>query len=401
MPLSEKDFMDYKKESISLHKQHKGKLEIRSKVPILDKKDLSLAYTPGVAGVCEEIVKDKEKLYTHTIKGNTVAVITDGSAVLGLGNIGSAAGLPVMEGKAILFKEFAGIDAFPICLASQDVRLTIATVKNIAISFGGINLEDIKAPECFVIEEALQDLGIPVMHDDQHGTAVVVLAGLINALKLKKKNLSEVRIVINGAGAAGIAIAKLLLAYGAKGAYMTLCDTKGIIHFGREDFSDNPQKAEIAMKTNTSRKKGDLAEALKGTDIFIGVSKKDLVSKEMIQSMAKHPFIFAMANPDPEILPADAKEAGAYIVATGRSDYPNQVNNALAFPGIFRGALDARATRITEKMKIAAAEAIASVLEKPTPNEIIPSPFNNEVVPKVAMAVQKAWEEESHTHPPL
>lgn len=387
--------MDYKKESLKLHEEKKGKLEVISKVPLTKREDLSVAYTPGVAAVCELIAADKEKAYTHTIKQNTVAVVTDGSAVLGLGNIGSLAGLPVMEGKAILFKEFANIDAFPICLSSQDSRATIATVKNIAPGFGGINLEDIKAPECFVIEEALQDIGIPVMHDDQHGTAVVVLAGLINALKLKKKDISEVRIVINGAGAAGIAITKLLLSYGAKGAYVTLCDTKGIIYFGREDFSDNPYKGEMAMKINTSRKKGDLAEALKGADVFIGVSKKDLVTKEMVQNMAKHPILFAMANPDPEILPTDAKEGGAYIIATGRSDFPNQVNNALAFPGIFRGALDARATRITEKMKVAAAEAIASILEKPTPQEIIPSPLNKDVVPKVAAAVYTAWKEES------
>ncbi|HIH59481.1 MAG TPA: NAD-dependent malic enzyme [Nanoarchaeota archaeon] len=386
--------MDYKKESISLHKQHRGKLAIQSKFPLLDKKDLSLAYTPGVAGVCEAIVEDTEKLYTHTMKGNSVAVITDGSAVLGLGNIGSAAGLPVMEGKAILFKEFADIDAFPICLASQDVRLTIATIKNIAPAFGGINLEDIKAPECFVIEEALQDLGIPVMHDDQHGTAVVVLAGMINALKVKKKDIADVKIVVNGAGAAGIAITKLLLSYGAKGLHFTVCDSKGIIYFGREDFSSTPEKQDISQKTNLSRKKGNLEDALRGADVFIGVSKKDLVTKAMVQSMAKHPILFAMANPDPEILPTDAKEAGAFIVATGRSDFPNQVNNALAFPGIFRGALDVRATKITEKMKLAAAEAIASMIEHPTPGEIIPSPLLREVVVRVSEAVQKAWKEE-------
>ncbi len=386
--------MDYKKESVSLHKQHKGKLEVRSKVPLIDRKDLSLAYTPGVAGVCEAIVEDKEKLYTHTIKGNTVAVITDGSSVLGLGNIGSAAGLPVMEGKVILFKEFAGIDAFPICLASQDVRLTIATIKNISPTFGGINLEDIKAPECFIIEEALQDLGIPVMHDDQHGTAVVVLAGMINALKIKKKDFSEVKIVVNGAGAAGIAITKLLLSYGAKGLHFTLCDSKGMIYFGREDFSSSPEKQELSQKTNLARKKGTLEDALRGADVFIGVSKKDLVTKEMVESMAKNPIIFAMANPDPEILPKDAKDAGAFIVATGRSDFPNQVNNVLAFPGIFRGALDIRATRITEKMKIAAAEAIASILDHPTPGEIIPNPLNKDVALRVAEAVQQAWKEE-------
>ncbi|MSR85964.1 NAD-dependent malic enzyme [Candidatus Woesearchaeota archaeon] len=386
--------MDYKIESLRIHEVQRGKLAIVSKVPLTNKEELSVAYTPGVAAVCEAIAQDKEKVYTHTIKANTVAVISDGSAVLGLGNIGAFAALPVMEGKAILFKEFANIDAFPICLVSQDPRLTILTVKNIAPGFGGINLEDIKAPECFIIEEALQDIGIPVMHDDQHGTAIVVLAALINALKVKKKNISETRIVINGAGSAGIAVTKLLLSYGGNGTYITVCDTKGMIYFGREDFSNNPQKGEMSMKTNTSRKKGDLAEALKGADIFIGVSKKDLVTKEMVQSMAKHPVIIAMANPDPEILPADAKEAGAYIIATGRSDFPNQVNNALAFPGIFRGALDVRATRITEKMKVAAAEAIASLVEKPTPQEIIPSLLNKDVAPKVAGAVMRAWEEE-------
>ncbi|MDP3728418.1 MAG: NADP-dependent malic enzyme [bacterium] len=386
--------MDYKKESVSLHKHYQGKLAITSKVPLFDKKDLSLAYTPGVAGVCEAILEDKEKLYTHTIKGNCVAVITDGSAVLGLGNIGSAAGLPVMEGKAILFKEFAGIDAFPICLASQDVRLTIATIKNIAPVFGGINLEDIKAPECFVIENALQDIGIPVMHDDQHGTAVVVLAGMINALKVKKRDISEVKFVVNGAGAAGVAITRLLLSYGAKGLHFIICDSKGMIYFGREDFSHAPEKQELSQKTNLARKKGNLEDALRGADVFIGVSKKDLVTKIMVKSMAKDPIIFAMANPDPEILPKDAKDAGALIVATGRSDFPNQVNNVLVFPGIFRGALDVRATKITENMKIAAAEAIAAMIPEPKAEEIIPSPLNKDVALKVSEAVQKAWKEE-------
>ena len=389
--------MDYKKDSLMLHENRRGKLELKAKVALATRDDLSLAYTPGVATVCEAIAQDSEKAFTHTIKANTVAVISDGSAVLGLGNIGGLAGLPVMEGKAILFKEFANIDAFPICLAFQDVQKTIFTIKNIAPTFGGINLEDIKAPECFLIEEALQELGIPVMHDDQHGTAVVVLAAVMNALKIKKKEISDVRIVINGAGAAGIAVAKLLLSYGAKGSYMTMCDTKGIIYFGREDFSDNPQKEDMSKKINTARKKGTLADAFVGAEIFIGVSKKDLVTKEMVKSMASKPVIIAMANPDPEILPTDAKEAGAYIIATGRSDFPNQVNNALAFPGIFRGALDARATRITEKMKVAAAEAIASCVEHPTPTEIIPSLLNRDVAPKVAAAVMRTWEEEKNT----
>jgi len=383
--------MDYKRESLLLHEKNRGKLAVHSKIPLASKEDLSLAYTPGVAAVCEAIASDPEKLYTHTLKANAVAVITDGSAVLGLGNIGAAAALPVMEGKAILFKELAGIDAFPICLASQDVQKNIETIRNIAPVFGGINLEDVKAPECFILEEALQDLGIPVMHDDQHGTAVVVLAALINALKVKKKNMSDVKVVINGAGAAGISITKLLLSSGLKGYHTLVCDSQGIIYFGREEFSGNPQKKELSKRTNTSRVQGSLADALQGADVFIGVSKKDLLTPAMVRSMAKEPIIFAMANPDPEILPKTAKDAGALIVATGRSDFPNQVNNALAFPGIFRGALDVRATKITPEMKIAAAEAIAALLPQPSIDELLPSVLSADVVPRVAEAVRNAW----------
>ncbi|MDP3918670.1 MAG: malic enzyme-like NAD(P)-binding protein [Nanoarchaeota archaeon] len=379
--------MDYKQESLILHEKNRGKLEIRSKVAINNKTDLSLAYTPGVAQPCMEIYKDPEMVYKYTPKGNMVAVISDGSAVLGLGNIGGLASIPVMEGKAILFKNFANIDAFPICLSSQDVEENIKTIRNIAPVFGGINLEDIKAPECFIIEERLQDLGIPVMHDDQHGTAVVVLAGFINALKVAGKNLEDVKIVVNGAGAAGMAITKLIMSYGAK--HVTMCDSKGIIYEGRESM--NIYKDAIAKVTNREMLKGSLDVAMKGADVFIGVSVKDVVSKDMVKSMADKSIIFAMSNPDPEIRPDDAKEAGAFIVATGRSDFPNQVNNVLAFPSIFRGALDVRAERITEEMKVAAARAIASCVENPSIENIIPSPFDKEVPAKVAKAVSEAW----------
>ncbi|MBI5392348.1 NAD-dependent malic enzyme [Candidatus Woesearchaeota archaeon] len=381
--------MDYYKESLKLHEQKKGKIAISLKVPLKTRDDLSLAYTPGVAEPCREIAKNKENAYKYTFKGNTVAVISDGSAVLGLGNIGAEASLPVMEGKAALFREFADIDAFPICLASQEVQKTIETIKNISPVFGGINLEDFKAPECFAIETALQDLGIPVMHDDQHGTAVVVLAGLINALKVVNKKISNVKIVFSGAGAAGTAIFKLLLSYGARSENILICDTKGIIYLGREDIGDSVKK-ELAQLSNIKRKKGSLADALKEADIFIGVSKKDVVNEIMVKNMAKDAIIFAMANPDPEILPNIAKTAGAAVVATGRSDFPNQVNNALAFPGIFRGALDCRATRITEKMKIAAAEALAGMIKKPNAELIIPSVLDRKVVGVVADAVMDA-----------
>ncbi|MBS3081283.1 NADP-dependent malic enzyme, partial [Candidatus Pacearchaeota archaeon] len=346
--------MDYKKESLKLHEKLKGKLVISSKIPIKTREDLSLLYTPGVAEVSRKIFENKNEIYKYTIKGNSVAVITDGSSVLGLGNIGPEAALPVMEGKAILFKEFANIDAFPICISEQNTKKTIETIKNIAPVFGGINLEDIKAPECFEIENALQELGIPVMHDDQHGTAVVVLAGLLNSLKLANKKMEDVRIVINGAGAAGISITKLLIKYGFQD--IILLDSKGIINKKRNDL--NKYKEEIAGITNKENKEGNLINAIKNADIFIGVSKPNILKKEMIQLM-NLPIIFALANPDPEILPDEAKKAGAFIIATGRSDFPNQVNNVLAFPGIFRGALDIKARKITDEMKIAAALALS------------------------------------------
>ncbi|TKJ17796.1 NAD-dependent malic enzyme [Candidatus Woesearchaeota archaeon B3_Woes] len=380
--------MNIQEESLEIHERLKGKLEIKSKLPLKNKKDMSLAYTPGVAEPCRYIAKNKEDVYKYTFKGNSVAVISDGSAVLGLGNIGAEAALPVMEGKAILFKEFGNIDAFPICLESQDVQKNIETIRNIAPVFGGINLEDFKAPECFEIEAQLQNLGIPVMHDDQHGTAIVSLAGLINALKVVNKKIEEVKIVFSGAGAAGIAVAKMLLNYGATN--IILCDSKGILYEERGDL--NKHKEEIALLTNKEKIKGSLADAIKGSDVFIGVSVKGLVSKEMVSSMAKDSIVMAMANPDPEIMPDDAKEAGAKVIATGRSDFPNQVNNVLGFPGVFRGALDARAKRITEDMKLAAAKALASVIENPTPDEILPYATNKEIVPKVSKAVKEAWE---------
>jgi malate dehydrogenase (oxaloacetate-decarboxylating) len=380
--------MDYNQESLKLHERYKGKIEVKSKVKVENKNDLSLVYTPGVAQPCIEIYKNPELVYKYTPKGNTVAVISDGSSVLGLGNIGAKAAIPVMEGKAILFKEFANIDAFPICLESQDLEKNIRTIKNIAPVFGGINLEDFKAPECFELEKALQNIGIPVMHDDQHGTAVVVLAGIINSLKLAKKELKDVRVVFQGSGAAGIAICKLLLSSGLQKAIM--CDSNGIIYEERPDLVSNKYKQEIATLTNKEKIQGSLADAMKDADIFIGVSVKDLVSKKMIKSMNKNPIIFAMANPDPEIRPVLAKEAGAFIVATGRSDFPNQVNNVLAFPAIFRGALNVRATKITEEMKIAAAYAIANSIT-PKIDKILPSPLEKNLVPIVARAVSEAW----------
>ncbi len=378
--------MDYYKESLKLHAKFKGKLEIKSKVKLESKDDLSLAYTPGVAEPCRKIAEDKEKIYDYTMKGNSVAVISDGSAVLGLGNIGPDAALPVMEGKAILFKEFAGIDAFPICLKEQNIERTIETIKNISIVFGGINLEDFKAPECFEIEGRLQDLGIPVMLDDQHGTAVVVLAALINSLKLVDKKKGDVKIVISGAGAAGIAITKLLLSYGFKN--FILCDRNGIICEGDSDLDES--KKEISNITNRKKVRGSMGDALKNSDIFIGVSGPNLLSEKEVKTMNAKSIILALANPTPEIMPEEAKNAGAFIVATGRSDFPNQINNVLAFPGIFRGALDIKAKRITNKMKIAAAEALAGVV-KPSPEKILPSPLDKSIVPKIAEAVKKAW----------
>jgi len=369
---------------LELHEKHKGKIEVISKVSVKNKRDLSLAYTPGVAEVCKEIEKNPENIYKYTIKGNTIAVVTDGSAVLGLGNIGPEAALPVMEGKCILFKEFGGVDAFPICLATQEADQIVDIVKKIAPAFGGINLEDISAPRCFEIEERLRkDLKIPVFHDDQHGTAVVVLAGLINALKAVGKG-NKARIVISGAGAAGISIAKILLNYGFRD--IIVCDRHGIIHEGREG-NTNWAKGEISKITNKQRVTGSLADAMAGSDVFIGVSASGLVNKAMVGSMAENPVVFAMANPVPEIMPEDALEAGAKVVATGRSDYPNQINNVLAFPGIFKGALKAR-VQITEDMKLMAAEALAEMIE-PTPEKILPDVFEN-VADVIARAVMKA-----------
>ena len=373
--------MDTQQESLLLHEKQKGKLAIKLKMPLESKTDLSLAYTPGVAEPCRYIAKNKEDVYKYTFKGNTVAVISDGSAVLGLGNIGAEASLPVMEGKCALFKAFADIDAFPICTTTQDKDEIILIAKNIAPGFGGINLEDIKAPKCFEIEAKLQDLGIPVMHDDQHGTAVVCLAAIINALKVTKKD-KAVKVVINGAGAAGIAVSKMLKNYGITN--IILLDSKGIISTERTDI--NQYKQEFA-----TNEPGTLSSALKDADIFIGLSVKECVTKEMVQSMNTDPIIMAMANPDPEILPSLAKEAGAKVIATGRSDFPNQVNNVLGFPGIFKGALEAKATRITEPMKLATAEALASIIQNPTEDEILPYATNKDVVPIIAKAVQEAW----------
>ncbi|MBI2076416.1 MAG: NADP-dependent malic enzyme [Candidatus Aenigmarchaeota archaeon] len=385
--------VEIRKMPLEFHRQHAGKVAIASKVPLKDRSDLSKAYTPGVAEVSKEIFADKKKVYEYTMKANSVAVVTDGSAVLGLGNIGPEAALPVMEGKAILFKEFADIDAFPICLNTQDENKIIETVKNIAPAFGGINLEDISAPRCFYVEEQLQDLGIPVMHDDQHGTAIVVAAALMNAAKVLGKNIEELRVVINGAGAAGTAIAKILscLGYDRKVCNpvkeIIICDSAGIIHKGRTDM--NKYKAELGRITNRQNRTGTLADALEGADAFIGVSKGNLLKKEMIQNMAGNPIVFAMANPVPEIMPAEAAEAGAAIVGSGRSDFPNQINNSLGFPGVFRGALDAKATRINNEMKLAAAYALSGTI-KPTKDEILPSMFDKNVVKNVSAAVAKA-----------
>jgi len=383
------------KEALALHAKHHGKLEIRSKVPLKNKHDLSLAYTPGVAEVCREIAKDKYQAYKYTMKANTIAIVTDGSAVLGLGNIGGYAAIPVMEGKAILFKEFADIDAFPICFENYETDFT-DQVKNIAPVFGGINLEDIAAPKCFEVEDALQDIGIPVMHDDQHGTAVVVLAALINACKVTGRRYEDLNIVICGAGAAGYAITRLLKCIGYDPNVCTtvheivVCDTQGIIFRGREGLYKNKYKFIIAEETNHLSRKGTLADAMLDADVFIGVSGPEIVTEEMIRSMNRNPIVFALANPVPEIWPETALDAGAAVVGTGRSDFPNQINNVLAFPGIFRGALDARATRITDEMKIAAAHAIAHFIKKPQKDNIMPNILDREVTRVVAKAVATA-----------
>lgn len=384
--------MDYMKESLKKHYEWKGKLEVSPRVKTDSREALSLAYTPGVAAPCLEIAKDGSKVYDLTRKWNTVAVVTDGSAVLGLGNIGPLAGMPVMEGKCVLFREFAGVDAVPVCLATQDTEEIISTVKNIAPSYGGINLEDISAPRCFEIERRLKELcDIPVFHDDQHGTAIVLAAALENALKVVGKELSTARIVINGAGSAGIAIAEFLLAAGA--GDIVVCDRAGVLTEDGDVF--NSAQTALAAKTNPRGVKGTLADAVKEADVFVGVSAKDVLSADMVRSMASDAVVFAMANPSPEIMPDVALAAGARIVATGRSDFPNQINNVLAFPGIFRGALDARAGDINEEMQIAAAHALARLVgdDELSETHILPEAFDPRVAPAVARAVKAAAEQ--------
>ena len=379
--------MTVNEKALQLHEEWNGKLETVSKTPVKSREDLSLAYTPGVAEPCKVIAKDPEAAYKYTIKSNTVAVVSDGSAVLGLGNIGPLAAMPVMEGKAVLFKEFGGVNAVPICLDTQDTEEIIKTVTYLAPAFGGINLEDISAPRCFEIEERLKEiLDIPVFHDDQHGTAIVVLAGIINALKVVNKQKENCKVVINGAGSAGVAITKLLLTYGFKNVIM--CDKVGIVSKETEGLNWMQQK--MAEVTNPNNETGTLADALKGSDIFVGVSAPNIVSPEMVSSMAKDSILFAMANPTPEIMPDAAKAAGAKVVGTGRSDFPNQVNNVIAFPGIFKGALEGRATAITEEMKLAAAHALASLVSDEELNEdfILPEAFNPKVAEVVAEAVK-------------
>ena len=377
--------MDVYEKSLELHAKLRGKYEVRSLVEVKDREALSLAYTPGVAQPCREIAKDPSAAYTYTRKWNTVAVVSDGSAVLGLGNIGGLAGLPVMEGKAILFREFAGIDAVPVVLSGQDEDDIVKAVEMIAPTYGGINLEDICAPKCFSVEKKLKEkLDIPVFHDDQHGTAIVVAAALMNALKLAGKTLGEANIVICGAGSAGIAICKLLLGCGAE--HIVMVDRGGLVCEGESWLT--PAQAEIAARTNRKKLRGALADAVKGADVFIGVSAPRQLTKEMVQSMAEKSIVFAMANPEPEIYPQDALDAGAFVVGTGRSDFPNQINNVLAFPGVFRGALDVRAKDISEGMKIAAARALAQLAEGELSREyIIPSAFDARVAPAVAQAV--------------
>lgn len=381
--------MDYAKESLRLHAEWKGKLDTVAKMKIETRDDLSLAYTPGVAQPCLEIQKDVDKSYEYTGRGNSVAVITDGTAVLGLGDIGPEAGMPVMEGKCVLFKEFGGINAIPLCIRSKDTEEIVRTIALLAGSFGGINLEDIAAPRCFEIERRLKELcDIPVFHDDQHGTAIVVAAALLNAVKLSQKKMGELNIVINGAGSAGISIAKLLSQMGF--GDIILCDIDGLLYEGRANMNKAQQK--MAAITNKRKLSGTLADAMKNADIFIGVSAPNVVTKDMVRSMADKAIVFPMANPTPEIMPEAAKEAGAFIVGTGRSDYPNQINNVLAFPGIFRGALDVRASDINEEMKVAAAKAIASLISDEELNEeyIIPSALNKRVAQEIAKEVAQA-----------
>jgi malate dehydrogenase (oxaloacetate-decarboxylating) len=382
-------------ESLDLHEKYKGKIEISPKVPLETSRDLARAYTPGVAAVCRAIARDHELAYRYTLKANTVAIVTDGSAVLGLGNIGGYAAIPVMEGKALLFKMFAGIDAFPLCFESYQTDF-VDQVRNIAPVFGGINLEDIAAPKCFEVEEALQDIGIPVMHDDQHGTAITVLAALLNACTVTGKDFSDLRIVVSGAGAAGYAIVRLLKCIGYSPDVcqhvreILVCDRQGIIHRNRKGLYANKYKFILADETNQERRMGGLADALEGADVFIGVSAPDLVTGAMIQAMNDDPIVFAMANPVPEVMPDVALAAGAAVVGTGRSDYPNQINNALAFPGVFRGALDAHARVINDEMKVAAAHALARYVESPVKDRIMPLVLDRGVVQAVATAVSEA-----------
>jgi malate dehydrogenase (oxaloacetate-decarboxylating) len=395
---------DYDARSIELHERIRGKLSIRSKVPLESRLDLSLAYTPGVAAVCLEVARDPARAFDLTIKRNTVAVVSDGSAVLGLGNLGALGALPVMEGKAVLFREFANVDAFPICLDTQDVDAIVAVVRAIAPVFGGINLEDISSPRCFEIERRLQDLGIPVFHDDQHGTAIVTLAALLNALRVTGKDLAACRIVFSGSGAAGLACAKLILDCGGTGLLpsvgdLVLCDSKGIVHEARADLNE-PKRA-LVGRTNRENRTGSLADALRGADVFIGLSQPRIVTGEMVRSMRPDPIVFAMANPTPEILPDEAQAAGAVVVATGRSDLPNQINNVLAFPGVFRGALDAGATRIDESMKVAAARTLAEIVVEPTPERILPDPLDKSVAPRVGEAVALAARASGVCRPPM
>jgi len=379
---------DIYKKSLDAHAKYHGKLEVCAKVPLDSPEDLNLYYTPGVAEPCRKIEQDENTAYLYTGKGNTIAVVTDGSAVLGLGNIGAMAGLPVMEGKCALFKRFGDVNAVPICLNTQNPDEIIKVVKAISPSFGGINLEDIKAPNCFEIEERLIDeLNIPVFHDDQHGTAIVCLAGLINALKVVEKNVEDVKIAVSGAGSAGIAISKLLLKYGFKN--IVLLDSKGIINSSRNDL--NKYKKEMAERTNPNNIDGDLKTALVGADIFIGVSKPNLLTSEMVATMNDDSIIFAMSNPVPEIMPEEAKKGGARIVATGRSDYPNQINNVLVFPGIFKGALRVRASKFTDEMKLKSAEALANLVSNPNENKIIPGVFDDGVADAIANVVATAY----------
>jgi malate dehydrogenase (oxaloacetate-decarboxylating) len=384
--------MNIQEESLKLHEQWRGKIEVISKVPVKDRHDLSVAYTPGVAEPCLKIAENADLSYAYTRRWNLVAVVTDGTAVLGLGDIGPEAGMPVMEGKCVLFKSFADVDAFPLCIRSKDVDDIVNTVRLLAGSFGGINLEDISAPRCFEIEKRLKECcDIPIFHDDQHGTAVVTAAAMINAMKLTDRRLEEQEVVVSGAGAAGVAITKLLMSMGLRN--VILCDTKGAIWEGREDL--NPFKQEMAKISNREVKKGSLQDVIKGADIFIGVSAPGIVTQDMVRSMNPNPLIFAMSNPVPEIMPDLAKAAGAAVVGTDRSDFPNQINNVLAFPGIFRGALDVRARDINDEMKIAAAYAIADLIsdDELTPDYIIPAPFDPRVAPAVAKAVAQAARE--------